>query len=341
MLRGGFCLSCNLKAENSFICDQNTYSFIDTSNNFNHLPQPQYENYLCNLCGNNSHNGYDCQQQFPLVYEQEPSYNQNYNGNYYPHESPSFPCCDNCGGSHATFQCQPMDQNIDFSGSDQIQTPQYPKIHPPSQEISDEVFQAKGDLMKFIQTFLEEFNYIPFGEKPKILLQAWDKFFAIQHAQLEDSNELFQKLLEDLQIINKELTECNNPTFFDNDEDHSIQYKEYLENSSNEIAASNSNQEKEKLPQDSDIRQLIREECCIKVCEERRQNMENTILELVKICQQKELYCMHDNIDDLIESALNSKLLSINLNSQRLDKKKQEVKNVVEPPTERRTRIIC
>nr|GFA30503.1 hypothetical protein [Tanacetum cinerariifolium] len=41
----------------------------------------------------------------------------------------------------------------------------------------------------------------------------------------------------------------------------------------------------------------------------------------------------------LIESALNSKLLSINLNSQRLDKKKQEVKNVVEQLAERRTRI--
>nr|GEV91204.1 hypothetical protein [Tanacetum cinerariifolium] len=98
-----------------------------------------------------------------------------------------------------------MDQNIDFSGSDQIQTPQYPKIHSPSQEISDEVFQAKGDLMKSIQTFLEEFNYIPFEEKPQILLQAWYKFFTIKHAQPEDSNELFQKLLEDLQIINKEL----------------------------------------------------------------------------------------------------------------------------------------
>nr|GEU70192.1 hypothetical protein [Tanacetum cinerariifolium] len=190
--------------ENSIICYQNAYSFNDTSNNSNHLPQPRYENYLCNLCGNNSHDGYDCQQQFPFVYEQEPSYNQNYNDNYYPHESPSFPCCDNCGESHETFQCQSMDQNIDFSGSDQIQTPQYPEIHPPSQDISDE-------------------------------------------------------------------------------------------------------------------------------------NMENTILELVKICRLKELLCMHDNVDDVIESALNSKLLSIN--SQRLDKEKQEVKNVVEQPTERGTRI--
>nr|GEZ54745.1 hypothetical protein [Tanacetum cinerariifolium] len=108
-----------------------------------------------------------------------------------------------------------MDQNIDFSGSDQIQTPQYPEIHPSSQEISDEVFQAN----------------------------------------------------------------------------HSVQYKEYLENSSKEIVASNSNQEKKGPPQDSDI-----------------------------------------------HYALNSKLLSIN--SQRLDKKKQEVKNVVEQPAESGNRII-
>nr|GEZ51622.1 hypothetical protein [Tanacetum cinerariifolium] len=487
----------------------------------------------------------------------------------------------------------------------------YPDIHPLSQEISDEVFQAKGDLMKSIQTFLEEFKYIPFGEKPKILLQAWYKFFAIQYAQPEDSNELSQKPLEDLQIIKKELTEfapilstkepeyslsmgyehpnttpetesdeiiksgveelvpipneceifsdfnndddilsdedafedieyveaslpdpeivsveedkvvyheeeefdleeiqdvilrekllsinrlitnieslnenstpdcvlnssasipifeesynslsdnfslefetfyghmeetrsdnttthahdslpeydsfcfeiepdqerlinvvkndihddstndplleeadlflasdnsippgienfsydsegdilfleelliddsipfpvnespesdfdnpsiprpppeppdaefdyqldagekIDRPIFFDDNEDHSVQYKEYLENSFNEIAASNSNQEKEKPPQDFDIRQLIREECCIDVCEEQRQNMENTML-----------------------YALNSKLLSINLNSQRLNKEKQEVKNIVEQPAERRTRII-
>nr|GEV52757.1 hypothetical protein [Tanacetum cinerariifolium] len=189
--------------------------------------------------------------------------------------------------------------------------PQYLDVHPPSQEISDDVFQAKEDLTKSIQAFLEEFNYIPFGEKPKILLQAWDKFFAIQHAQPEDSNELFQKLLKNLQIIKKELIECNRPIFFDDNEDHYVQYKDHLENSSKEIAASNSNQEKEKPPKDSDIRKLIREECCIEVCEEQKHNMEDTILELVEICRQKELFCMHDN----------------------------KVKNVVEQPAERRTRI--
>nr|GEZ28340.1 hypothetical protein [Tanacetum cinerariifolium] len=256
MLRGGFCFSCNFKAENSSSCYQNAYSFDYTSNNSNYLSQPQYENYWCNLCSNNSHDGYDCQQQFLFVYEQEPSYNQNCDGNYYPHESP-FPCCDNCGGSHETFQCQPIAQNIDFSGSDQIQTPQYPDVHPPSQEISDEVFQAN----------------------------------------------------------------------------HSVQNEENLENSSN------SNQEQEIPPQDSDIHQLIKE-CSTEVSKEQKQSMEDTKLELVKICQEKEFLCIHDNVDDLIESVLNSKLLLINSNSQRLNKEHQEVKNVVEQPAERGNRSI-
>nr|GEX44372.1 hypothetical protein [Tanacetum cinerariifolium] len=159
-----------------------------------------------------------------------------------------------------------------------------------------------------------------------------NEFERLEYTQLEDSNELFQKILEDLRTINKELIECNRPTFFNDNEEHYVQNKENLENSSN------SNQEKEGPPKDFDIRQLIREECCIKVCEEQKQNMENTILELVKICRQKELYVMHDNVDDLIESALNFKLLSVN--SQRLNKEKQEVKNVMEHPAERKTRII-
>nr|GEV63749.1 hypothetical protein [Tanacetum cinerariifolium] len=68
--------------------------------------------------------------------------------------------------------------------------------------------------------------------------------------------------------------------------------------------------------------------------------MEDTMLELLKVCRQKELYCMHNDVDDLTESALNYKLLLINLNSQRLNKENQEVKNIVEQPTKRRTRII-
>nr|GEU87469.1 hypothetical protein [Tanacetum cinerariifolium] len=235
-------------------------------------------------------------------------------------------------------QCQPDNQNVDFSGSDQIQTPQYPDVNPPSPEISnEEIFQAKGDLMKSIQTFLERFNCIPFKEKPQILFQTWETFFAIQCSQPEDSNELFQKLLKDL----KELAEYDQSTstdrliFLNDNEDHPVHNKESPENSSEETVVSKTNQEP---PQDSDIHQLI-EECSIKVPEEQKQKMENTMFELVKNFQEKEFLCIHDDINDLIESALDSKLLLINSNSQRLDKKEQEVKYVVEQPAEHGNRI--
>nr|GEU94090.1 hypothetical protein [Tanacetum cinerariifolium] len=126
------------------------------------------------------------------------------------------------------------------------------------------------------------------------------------------------------------LSKINDEVFQAN---HSVQNEESLENSSNEIAISNSNQKKEEPPQDSDIRQLIREECCVEASEEQKQSMEDTMLELVKFFQEKEFLCIHDNVDNLIESALNTKLLSIN--SQRLEKKQQEIKNVIEQQAER------
>nr|GEY14250.1 hypothetical protein [Tanacetum cinerariifolium] len=86
------------------------------------------------------------------------------------------------------------------------------------------------------------------------------------------------------------------------------------------------------------MHQLIREECCVEASEEQKQNMEDTMLELVKICQEKEFLCIHDDDDDLTESALNSKLLLIN--SQRLEREQHEVKNVVEQPAERGNRSI-
>nr|GEU47610.1 hypothetical protein [Tanacetum cinerariifolium] len=202
-----------------------------------------------------------------------------------------------------------MAQNIDFSDSDQSQTPQYPDVHLPSQEMNEKVSQAEGELMKSIQTFLETFICIPFEEKPKILFQAWEIFEGAGRYDNSPSKD--------------------RPIFLNNNEEHYVQNEESLENSSNEIATSNSNQEKEEPSQESDIHQLI-EECSIEVSEDQKQSMEDTMLELVKICQEKEFLCIHDNVDDLIESALNTKLLSINY--QPLEKEQQEVKNVVEQP---------
>nr|GEV16155.1 xylulose kinase-1 [Tanacetum cinerariifolium] len=94
---------------------------------------------------------------------------------------------------------------------------------------------------------------------------------------------------------------------------HSIENEESFENPSDEIAVSSSNLEEP--PQDFNICQLIRKECCVEAREEQKRSMEDTI-------------------------ALISKPLLINSNSQRLDKKEQEVKNVVEQPAEHGNRSI-
>ncbi|GJZ46644.1 hypothetical protein Tco_0594240 [Tanacetum coccineum] len=73
-----------------------------------------------------------------------------------------------------------------------------------------EALQAREDLMESIQNFLEKFNRISFRETPKILMQAWDKFFEVKHAQSKEVQELLNKLLQDLQSINEELAEYIN-----------------------------------------------------------------------------------------------------------------------------------
>ncbi|GJX77674.1 hypothetical protein Tco_0324485 [Tanacetum coccineum] len=88
-----------------------------------------------------------------------------------------------------------------------------------------EALQAREDLMKSIQNFLKKFNRISFRETPKVLIQAWDKFFEVKHAQPEDVQELLNKLLQDLQSINEELADFintpnwNRPAFCNNDDD--------------------------------------------------------------------------------------------------------------------------
>nr|GEX67752.1 hypothetical protein [Tanacetum cinerariifolium] len=191
--------------------------------------------------------------------------------------------------------------------------------------------------MKSIQTFLERFNCIPFEEKPQILFQTWETFFAIQCSQPEDSNELFQKLLKDLKELAyyDQSTRTNRPIFLNVNEDHPVQNRVSPENSSEDNIVSKTNQEP---PQDSDIHQLI-DECCEEVPEEQKQKMKDKMFDLVKICHHKQFLCIHDDVDDIIESALDSKLLSINsINSQRLDEKEQEVKIVEDQPAERRNR---
>nr|GEX89861.1 hypothetical protein [Tanacetum cinerariifolium] len=260
-----------------------------------------------------------------------------------------------------------------------IQTPQYPDVHPPSQEMNEEVFQAKGDLMKSIQTFLEKFNCIHFGEKPQILFQAWKFLFAVQYSNPENPNELFQKLLEDL----KELAEYENsqsrdrPIFLNDDEQQEVKNvvehpaecgnlatilstkePEYSSSMGYEHLSITPETESDEVTDNSTPDRVLNsfefdnslsdtflpeyETFCDNMEEMRSgnttpannlfPNMIRFALRLSPIRKEAE-YGRHNADDDLIESALNTKLLLIN--SQRLEKEQQEVKNVVEQPAER------
>ncbi|GKD85310.1 hypothetical protein Tco_1356464 [Tanacetum coccineum] len=145
-LEEGFCLFCNSKAGNSFVNDTNPNSFNDPPN----FSDYQYETYSCELCGNDSHHGYDCPSRFPLVYEQETSYNQNFSDNYYPQNSPSFSqqylCCENCGG---------FDQPSQYSINHQEDLNQLgiSNVH----DKWDKLEESQNKLLKMIQSFCKRF----------------------------------------------------------------------------------------------------------------------------------------------------------------------------------------
>ncbi|GKA26496.1 hypothetical protein Tco_0712605 [Tanacetum coccineum] len=214
--RGVPCLGCNSEAENSFTYEPTPYSYNDSPKFSDYPPQPQYDTYFCELCGNDAHYGYDCPPQVSFFYDQDPCFNQNFDNNF-PQTSPSFPqqfpCCENCGGPHENFQCQPMNQNFYepnlcynsiSSGFDQFQPPQFPVIHEPPQETNTEMLQAREDLMEAIQSFLKKYDRIPPKENSMALLLAEERFLKIKQALEEELNqpELLLKLINDLQILN-------------------------------------------------------------------------------------------------------------------------------------------
>nr|GEX14732.1 hypothetical protein [Tanacetum cinerariifolium] len=105
LFNGGNYPSCSIvRARNEFVHDPNPFPYDNTLDFYNQPPQHHVETYSCELCGNDSHYGYDCPLWVPLVYGNEPYYSQNFCDNYYPQNSSSFPqqylCCENCGGPH-------------------------------------------------------------------------------------------------------------------------------------------------------------------------------------------------------------------------------------------------
>nr|GEU93049.1 hypothetical protein [Tanacetum cinerariifolium] len=125
--------------------------------------------------------------------------------------------------------CQPIDQNIDSSDLDQIQSPQYPVNHHLSQEDVEEVLHDKEFFLQDTQTFLEKFNRFSFGFTPRVLTIAWERIDKIKYVltEPEEIPELMYKLRED------------------EDEEYTIQYREYLEKSPDAVTTILPNKEPE------------------------------------------------------------------------------------------------
>ncbi|GJW94172.1 hypothetical protein Tco_0173844 [Tanacetum coccineum] len=215
--------TCNYEDENSFIYDSKPHSFNVSPSVFNQPPQPQFETYLCELCGNNAHYGYDCSPQFPFVYEQEPCYNQNFNDNYYPQNSPSFSqqylCCAYCGGPHETFQCQPM--NEDYCEQNSCYYPNSSSFdHPqPPQDSVDH--QGILQVLNKMEEKLEE-----------IIRDRRKKIEDMSIEEMRHEEQLGSEVRKKEQAYEEEKYSAAHrymlSTICDDDDEYSIQTQEYL-----------------------------------------------------------------------------------------------------------------
>nr|GEU78420.1 pre-mRNA splicing Prp18-interacting factor [Tanacetum cinerariifolium] len=217
-LRDGFCSLCN--SRNSLVYDPNPNSF-DCPPDSCHPPHPTYETYSGDSCRNVSHPSYDCPPQNRLIMSQN---------------WPTFKTILLIHMIHRVshnniFVVITAEILMRLLSFDQTQPPQFPVIHPPPQETSNENLHDHENVINYVQTFLRKFNHYSFFETPKVLLLAWDRVFEIKDAfgnkqyKPEDMQELFHKLLNDVQHIYEELAEYintlgwNRPAFYDDDDD--------------------------------------------------------------------------------------------------------------------------
>nr|GEW43287.1 hypothetical protein [Tanacetum cinerariifolium] len=206
----------------------------------------------CESCRNGAHIGYNCPPKVLVVSNLEPCHNQNVDdlpqtltnfhptcysgeGDSFAHDSnPSF-INDPPNVFHPPSQTPT--NSYEFCGNDahySYDCPlQPPVIHQPPQETSVKILHDHENVINSVQTFLRKFDRFSFFKTPKVLLLAWDRVFEIKNAvgnkqyKSKDVQDLFRKLLNDVQNIHKGLAEYINipswncPAFFspDNDDD--------------------------------------------------------------------------------------------------------------------------
>nr|GEX57691.1 hypothetical protein [Tanacetum cinerariifolium] len=164
ILNYGTCLNCNSGTGNSFAYDTISESYDEVPNP---PSQCHFNIYLCQIYESNSHYGYECVNPFidhHCCYECESSLNDFFcphctcefcgNGAHVGYNCPAqvpslqtlpgfpqqYPCCEDCGVTHESYQCQPKnhdyynEQNSCYDsnsfGFDHGQPPRYTVNHP-------------------------------------------------------------------------------------------------------------------------------------------------------------------------------------------------------------------
>nr|GFA64223.1 hypothetical protein [Tanacetum cinerariifolium] len=142
--------TCYSEKESSVPCVSKPKFVDESSKIFNPPPQPPI--YSCEFCGSNAQYGHYCTPQAPFN-NPEPVCSQDFNfphfdqfGDLHPQQ---YLCCENYGGPHETFQCQPTNEdyyheqnscyNSNYFGSNQCQPLKYTINHP--------IFNAHNDFL--------------------------------------------------------------------------------------------------------------------------------------------------------------------------------------------------
>ncbi|GJY27396.1 integrase [Tanacetum coccineum] len=237
----GVCFYCTV-GNGTQINFSTPYSSNDSPNFANHLPQPQYVPYSCELCGNDAHHGYDCPPQVPFhppqssdihPHPQETSKDilqaqedlmeaiQTFLKEY-DHIPPNEKCITLLLAEERFLkikqameeeQNQPevmqelllklMDDLQILKGSQQEKKETAAQSFTPYWNFSMiDDEEARENFMKDICTFLRKFSRIPFGVTPKVILIAWERFGKIKDAL---TDEQYQQ--EDIQELMSKLLE--------------------------------------------------------------------------------------------------------------------------------------
>nr|GEY31893.1 hypothetical protein [Tanacetum cinerariifolium] len=174
----------------------------------------------CEFCGNGAHDGYNCPSQIPFI-QTLPSFSQQY------------PCCEDCGGLHETFQCQPMnyfESNpcyvSNYSGFDQIEPPQYsvnPSLNIQNEPDDHELFISKLIQQKLQNEYTQHFLAIAITfdlptVEPKDSLRMGDEH--LDTIPETESDEFIKSSVENLVPSPRESedlsdSECDVPSYDD------------------------------------------------------------------------------------------------------------------------------